>query len=65
VDIARYRATLQALTEARQSAATALLGGHVDDAELEQWLWLVQLLDSIERSARRALRETILINSHA
>jgi hypothetical protein len=42
---------------------TALLGGHVDDAEREQWLWIVQLLDSIERSARRALRETVVIAS--
>jgi hypothetical protein len=42
---------------------TALLCGHVDDAEWEQWLWIVQLLDSIERSARRALRETVVIAS--
>jgi len=62
VDIARYRATLQALTEARQSAAVALRG-HIDDAEREQWLWITQLLDSIERSARRALRETVVIAS--
>jgi hypothetical protein len=62
VDIARYRATLQALTEARQSAATALRG-HADVAEREQWLWIAQLLDSIERSARRALRETVIIDS--
>lgn len=53
MDIARYRATLQALTEARQSVVTGLLCDQVDDADLEQWLWLVQLLDSIERSARR------------
>jgi hypothetical protein len=62
VDIARYRATLQALTEARHSAAAAQRG-HVDDAEREQWLWIAQLLDSIERSARRALRETIIIDT--
>ena len=62
MDIARYRATLQALTEARQSAATAL-PGHADDAEREQWLWIAQLLDSIERSARRALRETVIVDS--
>ena len=62
MDIARYRATLQALTEARQSAAKALFS-RVDDAEREQWLWIVQLLDSIERSARRALRETVIVDS--
>ena len=63
MDIARYRATLQALTEARRSAVAALLCGHADDAEREQWLWIVELLDSIERSARRALRETVVIAS--
>ncbi len=62
MDIARYRATLQALTEARRSAAKALACGPVDDAEREQWLWLIDLLDSIERAARRALRETVLVD---
>jgi hypothetical protein len=62
VDIARYRATLQALTEARRSAVSEMLGGHVDDAEREQWHWILELLDSIERSARRSLRRTVLVD---
>jgi hypothetical protein len=39
------------------------LRGHADDAEREQWLWIAQLLDSIEQSARRSLRETVIIDS--
>jgi hypothetical protein len=62
VDIARYRATLQALTEARRSAVTEMLRGDVDDAQREQWHWIMQLLDSVERSARRSLRETVLVD---
>jgi hypothetical protein len=62
VDIARYRATLQALTEARQSAVTALLCGAGDDAEREQWRWILGLLDSIEQTTRRSLRETVVVD---
>ena len=66
MDIARYRATLQALTEARQSAVTALLCGAGDDAERKQWRWILELLDSIERAARRSLRETVVVDgSHS
>jgi hypothetical protein len=65
VDIARYRATLQALTEARQSAGTALLCSPCDDAEREQWQWMLELLDSVERSARRSLRQTVIVRSDA
>jgi hypothetical protein len=65
VNIARYRATLQALTEARQSAAKVLQGDPVDEADREQWLWILQLLDSIERSARRSLRETVIVDGAA
>jgi hypothetical protein len=57
VDIARYRATLQALTEARRQAARTLIRGGLDDAQREQWLWIIDLLDSIERASRRALRD--------
>jgi hypothetical protein len=63
VDIARYRATLQALTEARQTAVTTVLCSRADDAEREQWLWIVELLDSIERTARCALRETVIVDA--
>jgi hypothetical protein len=61
VDIARYRATLQALTEARRSAVVVLLCGRLDEPEREQWYWLIGLLDSAERTARRRLRETVVI----
>jgi hypothetical protein len=61
VDIARYRATLQALTAARLTAARALLSGRLDEAEREEWHWLLDLLDSIERTSGRLLREDIVI----
>lgn len=63
MDIARYRATLQALTEARRQAARMLISGGLDDAQREQWLWIVDLLDSIERTSRRALRDEVVIAS--
>ena len=61
MDIARYRATLQALTEARRSAVRMLLCGRLDDAEREQRYWIIALLDSAERTARRRLHETVVI----
>jgi hypothetical protein len=63
VDIARYRATLQALTEARQTAAYTLRCGRLDDAQREEWHWMLGLLDSIERTARRSLRDDVVIES--
>jgi hypothetical protein len=65
VDIARYRATLQALTEARRQAARMLVRGGLDDAQREQWLWIIDLLDSIERASRRALRDEVVIEPGA
>jgi hypothetical protein len=63
VNIARYRATLQALTEARQTAGRTLVCGQLDDAQREQWLWMIDLLDSIEQTARRSLRRDVVITS--
>jgi hypothetical protein len=65
VDIARYRATLQALAEARQTAARTLHCGRLDDAQREEWHWMLGLLDSIERTARRSLRDDVVIESTA
>jgi hypothetical protein len=44
---------------------TEVLYGGIDEAEREQWLWIVQMLDSIERTARRALRETVVVDGRA
>jgi hypothetical protein len=63
VDIARYRATLQALTEARRQVARTVIRGGLDDAQREQWLWIIDLHDSIERASRRALRDEVVIAS--
>jgi hypothetical protein len=38
-----------------------MLCGDVDDAEREQWHWMVELLDSVERAARRSLHATVLV----
>ena len=62
MDIARYRATLQALTEARRSAAEALASGGLDAAEREQWIWTLSLFDSIERTAQSMLRQGVLVS---
>jgi hypothetical protein len=40
-----------------------LISGGLDDAQREQWLWIVDLLDSIERTSRRALRDEVVIAS--
>jgi len=54
---------LQALTEARQHAARRLMRGGPGDAQREHWLWMIEVLDSIERASRRALRDEAVIPS--
>jgi len=60
VDKARYRATLQALSEARRSATEALAWDGLDGARAGAMLWTLKLLDSIEQTAWKRLRATVV-----
>jgi hypothetical protein len=39
-----------------------LLSGQLDEAGREEWHWLLDLLDSIERTSGRLLREDVVIS---
>jgi len=53
----------EALTEARRSASDALATKGLGATEREQLLWTLSLLESIERTARRTLRATVVKGS--